>query len=504
MRRRAASSKAFPAPTGGWDTSTPQAEMAEDRAILMENWFPDTDRVVLRKGSAEHVTGIGALVETLMTYRAEDGTEQLFAIADGDIYDVTSPGTAGSPVVTGLSNSRWEWTQFGTAGGQYLIAVNGVDAPRLYDGTTWSTTSITGPTQANFTWVAAHQRRLWFGLADSLTVYYLAVDSIAGAATAFYLGPLAASGGSTVAMGTWTRDGGEGMDDACVFVTTQGELFLYTGTNPADASTWSMVGIFRLGRPLGKRCLTKLGGELVLLTEDGVLPMSKAISAERSQQGAIAFSKNINSAVNDAVRLYRTNHGWQPIVHSAERQLIINIPVTSTTAEQFVFNTISGAATKFTGWNARCFAVMGNDLYYGNDGVVYKANTGATDNGSAIEADCIQAFSYFSSPSTNKYFKRVDVLMQSIADPSPSVQVYTDFNMGTFIASPSQTPTSVALWGSAIWGTSVWGSAGSVWRAWRIVEGYGRAGALRLKVSTTVGQPAWMATHWTYLTGGSL
>src|SRR3546814_18568153 len=83
----------------------------------------------------------------------------------------------------------------GTAGGQFLLIMNGVDTPRTFNGTSWANASITGPTQANLVWCNLHQRRLWFGEQDSLTAWYLAVHSISGAASSFSLAGIAKLGG---------------------------------------------------------------------------------------------------------------------------------------------------------------------------------------------------------------------------------------------------------------------------------------------------------------------
>ena len=49
MSRRAASSAATPAPTGGWDTSTPLADMKPDRAILMDGPLVPEARIRLAR-----------------------------------------------------------------------------------------------------------------------------------------------------------------------------------------------------------------------------------------------------------------------------------------------------------------------------------------------------------------------------------------------------------------------------------------------------------------------
>jgi hypothetical protein len=73
-----------------------------------------------------------------MTYSG-GATDEMWAISDGEIFDVTSAGAVGAAAVsTGLTNSRWEYTNVTTAGGNYLYAANGVDKPLLYNGSTWT------------------------------------------------------------------------------------------------------------------------------------------------------------------------------------------------------------------------------------------------------------------------------------------------------------------------------------------------------------------------------
>lgn len=505
-RHRSAQSRSIQAPTAGLDTSAAWANMPEDRAIKLLNLFPDNDQVVLRAGSMTRVSGMPDTVSTLMTFASNTGTQKLFAATANNIYDVTPPAASATSVVSGMSNGRWQWTNYGTLGGQWLIAVNGVNEPRLYDGTTWAATAITGDAaQSTFTWVTAHQRRLWFGIKDSLDVCYLGTDAIAGAATMFYLGPVAQKGGHVIAMGTWTRDSGAGPDDVAVFVTSEGELLVYQGTDPSSVSTWGLVGVFDVGRPVGVRCLTKFGGDLMIVTENGVLPMSRATTTERAQQGMISFSSKVNKSLNESIRLYGGNFGWQIIVYPRGRMFVVNIPLAGTKSEQYVFNTLTGAACQFTGLDAKCWGLFDERLFFGTaDGRLVEADTGATDDGLPIDGDVIQAFSYFSSPGVEKAFKRVAPVIISSADPKPAVQVYTNFNLARFTAQPQQPISSDSLWGHAKWGVDKWQSVGRVWTNWIPVEGVGRAATIRIRMRVLKGRPAWVATTWSYIGGGSL
>lgn len=501
----ASTSVSLPPPVGGWDSRQSLADMPEDRAIIMENWFPGTDKVSVRRGNSAHATGMTGAVETLIEYTPLTAVGQLFAANGGNIYDVSSAGAIGAAVATGQTNDRWQQCQIGTAAGQFVRIVNGADTPLVYDGATWATTpAITGPTAANLIWINNHQRRMWIGEEDSLTAWYLPVNSIGGAATSFSLAGIA-SGGKLMGMGTWTRDSGTGMDDIAVFVTSEGEAIVYSGTDPASASTWSLIGVFRIGKPIGRRFMIKAGSDLILVTQDGFVPLSAVLSVDRSQSKKVALSDQIASEVNTNVRSNSSIFGWQPILYPKATMMIFNIPVSTSTYEQYVFNTITGAPCKFTGIPALCFGTMNDNLYWGGaDGTVNKFDDGANDLGANIVADCLQAFSYFGSPSQNKAFKSAEPIFESDGNPNAAIDMNTDFQVKAPTGTAQASPVTSALWGISKWGIGVWGTAGQIYRGWRGVRGVGRAGAIRIRISTNSAKPSWIATNFTFIRGGQL
>ena len=503
-RRATAISKPLPPPVGGWDTRESLADMPEKNAVIMENFFPSTDKVTIRRGCSSYATGMTGAVETLIEYVPLDASGELFAANNGSIYDVTGSGAVGSAVSTGHSNDRWQYAQLGTAAGQFVRLVNGTDTPLVYNGSTWATTpAITGPTVANLVWINKHQRRLWFGEKNSLSAWYLAVNSIGGAATEFSLAGIGS--GHIMAMGTWSRDSGDGMDDIAVFITSEGDAIVYQGTDPASTATWELIGNFQIGKPIGRRCLTKAGSDLVIITQDGFVPLSAVLSIDRSQTRLVALSDQINKAVNDAVRLYSSNFGWQPIVYPKGTMMLFNIPTSATASEQYVFNTITGAPCKFTGMSALCWALLNDDLYYGGpDGVVYKADTGESDKGANIEADCLQAFSYFGSPGLEKAFKMAECIFQSDGDPNAAIDWNVDFNILNPTTTAEAATVNSALWGVSKWGVGTWGTDGQIYRGWRGVRGTGRAGAIRVRINTNSARPSWISTNVLYQPGGML
>ena len=68
----------------------------------------------------------------------------------------------------------------------------------------------------------------------------------------------------------------------------------------------------------------------------------------------------------------------------------------NTSQVQYVQNFLNGAWTQFQGWNANCFEIFNDELYFGgNNGVVTNAYQGPADLVSPIVADMQCAFNYF-------------------------------------------------------------------------------------------------------------
>jgi hypothetical protein len=58
---------------------------------------------------------------------------------------------------------------------------------------------------------------------------------------------------------------------------------IFTGTNPADAANWKQQGRYFLSAPLGMNGHLQVGGDMLILTVDGIVPVSQAISKDAGQ-----------------------------------------------------------------------------------------------------------------------------------------------------------------------------------------------------------------------------
>lgn len=488
MVRATARSSSVPAPVGGLNDRDSIADMPKSDAVILDNWWPYPSYIGVRKGSADHATGFAGPVETIAEYLPPAGNAKLFAASNGGIYDVTSAGPIGAPMVSGLTSTWLQWQGITTPGGSFLYMVNGVDKPQLWNGTTWtavdgtSTPAITGVTTTSLVHVTLFKNRLFFVETNSLHIWYLPVNSIGGSASSIDLGSVFRKGGRIEACYTWTIDAGSGADDHFVIISSNGEVAVYRGTDPSSASDWSLIGVFTLGHPLGRRCGTKMGGDLVINSTEGLLPLSKALLSMTINRH-VALTDKIQNSISEATQAFGHLDGWQVELFPDANMMILNVPAGNGDNFQYLQNTITGAWTKFKGWDAKCWINAENGLFFGSDNAVVRAWSGTTDNGLGIVADVLPAFSEFSKQARNKFFTMVRPNILTNGKPSIDYGLNTDYAIQDPQGTLSYTAPTGMTWGAMVWGSMIWGGALVPLAAWQTVGAVSKSAAIRLRVN---------------------
>lgn len=503
-RQAVVRSATVPAPVEGWDASTALAAMKPLRAVQLKNWFPQPGYIEMRRGFDQHATGMGAStsIESLFAWEGP-ATSKMFAAGGSVIYDVTSaqPGTSS---VTGLTNARWQSVNFTTSAGAFVFIVNGADAERYYDGSSWTSPTITGSgfSAGDAIHLNVHKKRIWLIKKNSTKAYYLATEAVAGTATPFELGSNFSAGGHLMAMATWSVDAGSGPDDLACFISSKGQIAVYQGTDPASALTWELVGVFNLAPPIGRRCFVQYGTSPLLLTVSGVLQLSLSLKTDTAQLTASAISARILRAMNDAARNYKDNYGWELSVYPHGTRLIVNIPTDeNSTAVQYVMNTLTGAWCEQDSHNANCLLVYSGNLYFGgNDGRVYKADTGSADYTTPITAVGQTAYQALFTAGNIKRFTMVEPLVTAEGTARPSVGISTDFNETSVLSTPSSAAAAASsLWDVAVWDVDVWGgSSATVVSDWTSTSALGRFASVKFQATTgsDVSIGVWGSSKW--------
>lgn len=501
-------STAFPAPVGGLNDRDPLAAMPVEDAVILENWWPEPSRLTVRDGYRDFASGFTGPVDTIVEYAPPSGLNEVFAASNGAIYDISFGGTIGAPEVSGLGNNRWQSAKLSTPGGNFLYLFNGVDKPQLYNGTTWQAVdagstpiAITGVATTSLVQGCVFKNRLFMVERDSMRAWYLPVSSVGGAATALDLGAIFQRGGWLVGMYTWTIDAGSGADDHAVFISSEGEVVVYSGNDPSTAANWNMIGLFYLGKPIGRRCAVKFGGDLLIICETGVMPLGRSLLSSAIDRRASIVDK-IQNSINAAVSQYRNNFGWELCIHPEKNAILLNIPAGPNF--QYAQNTLSSAWTKFTGWSANTFADTEAGLLYGDSNSVKQAWSGKVDGTEMIVADVLQSFQSFGSPANNKYFTMVRPFLRSDGTPSILYAVNGDYVPVDPTGVLSFSPPTGMTWGQMVWGNMTWGGEFRQLGGWNTVGGVYYAAALRMKVQSNASDVEWASTSFVYQQGGLL
>lgn len=390
------------APIGGLNARDSLDTMGALDAIVMDNYIPLDTRVALRKGFVNYVT-TDHPVPTLAEYKSTAGNKFL-AVSNGKCYNITTKSSVVEYDAI-FTNSRCQTVQYKDR----LFFMNGADTPKVFylgdnnteiledwgfSGTNLTATKIiAGAVSKNF---------LWFIERDTLKVWYSATaGNISGTLNAFDLSGIARLGGKLVAVACWTQDGGQGIDDLTVFITSEGEALVYAGINPNSADSWILKGSYRISKPIGYNCTMQYQGDIIVISEDGYIPLSRALPKDKANASQVSFSDKIRGLVLDRTQTNKDKKGWQGILYGRGGYAIFNVP-SDNQYEQHVINVNTGAWCRFTNIRSMCWCIFKDRIYFGSDKGVYLFDEGYSDDGMYIAGNIEQAFSNLGTPNLKK------------------------------------------------------------------------------------------------------
>lgn len=343
-----------------------------------------------------------------------------------------------------------------------------------------SSITITGVTTSLLTQVWLHKSRLFFVEKDSLSAWYLPAAAIGGAASELDLGSIFKRGGVLTFGASWSLDSGAGLDDVAVFVTSNGEIAVYEGDDPSDANNWRLAGVYEISRPLNKHSFFKAGGDLAILTEDGIIPVSEALRKDRAALQAVAISYPIEDAWKAAVANRTADYPITPTLWQSQALLMIGVSGSGGVA--YVANARTGAWCRYTGWDVRCGAVANDRLYFGTaGGKVMRGQSGGADDGLAYTGRYVPKFTEAGTRQV-KVANHAGITVKATESPNFRMACFSNYEIGTYPTATSLNVETGDVWGTGVWGTFIWGSgaaeyAYTVWKAVR-ASGYSLAPAV--------------------------
>ena len=501
----------LPAPVGGLNKRDSLDTMSETDAIVMDNYFPNNNSVSLRKGYTSHYKTENPFL-TLASYKKYNA-DRLIGISGGKAYNLTSKNSVETYEDVSFQNNRCQTVQYKDR----LFFMNGTDTPKIFyvddiEGDCFENWNFSG-TNLNDQKIiagAVSKQFMWFIEKGSMVVWYSKeAGNISGELYRFDLSQTARFGGYLMAVCCWTVDGGQGIDDLTVFITSEGEVLVYAGSNPNSANDWQLKGSYKISRPIGYKCTLNYQGDIVVITDDGYLPLSKVLPLNQAGNSAVAFSDKIRGLVLERTASNRNKEGWQGIIYPRGGYALFNVPA-SRNFEQHVININTGAWCRFTNIKAHCWELFSGRLYFGSDHGVYLFDNGYSDDGAHILGEVRQAFSNLGT----NVLKKIQLLNpRTKSSTSYALVIYTDVDFEEQKSSFAENLGNMGItrWGDVPWscsdnqiGTKWQTLRGSIRSQWIANSATGFKISIVFKTKTRGNQIEWFDTGVRYETGSGI
>lgn len=474
----------IPAPIGGLNTVSAGLQLPPSDCVLSYNLIASESGLRARLGYEERCTGLTGTtdnsVRTVIPFTGSTtGSGALFVTTETGIWDVTAGGTSPTQVfafasATGRAGYGVS-TVVVTAAGYFLLYADEVNGLHVYSesGASWSAvTQGAGPTQidgiapSRFVFVMSFKSRVWFVERDSPNAWYLPTGQIYGTATKFPLGSVFREGGTLVGLWNWTYDGGSGLDDSLVAVSSGGDVLVYQGTDPSGASTFGLRGVWQIGStPGGRRIGASLGGELLLLSRQGLAPMSRLVVGS---VGTVEYATaKVANLLNRLMATKSDEITWAVVQNPEDNALMVLIPRGGDADDlQLVQAQASRGWFPFRSLPIHSAAVWEGQLWFGTTDGRVCLHSGYVDN--LLLADSTYDpvdWSLITAPTTlgtpnHKIVSLIrPLIIAEAAGSSFEAQARYRYDLTELDQVAVVIAGGAGTWDTAVWDTDVWGGA---------------------------------------------
>lgn len=471
------------APLGGLNTVSPASVMPESDCAVAWNLIPGELGLEARPGYAEWCTGLtGTLTSEVRSILPFSGSletkDRLFATTSSGIWGVSS--STGSPTLLMAFATTSNDAGYGVAkavviaAGHFLLYCDEENGLYVYTESTdaWTKvamgaagTEISGVDPASFVNVAVFKNRVWFTAKNSTKAWYLAASSIYGAATAFDFGAQFRAGGTLVGLWNWTYDGGAGIDDSLVALSSGGDVAIYQGTDPASATTFGLKGVWYVGDTLkGRRVVTDFGGDVLILSRLGLVPLSRLVVGTETTDASLYATAKINNLFVGTAAAYGGLHGWSVQVHPTANCLLVTLPYDGAQIRQLALSSSAKGWWPWRGLPILSAATWNGELYFGTrDGKVCR-NTGYVDNlsrtssssYSAVAWSILPAFQNLGRPTQKQLQTIRPTILGGIANASVSATAKYNYDFTEPSAPSGNGGGGAGAWDSGVWDSATW------------------------------------------------
>lgn len=449
----------YPAPTLGLVTTASMGAAPSGSASILENWMMTLTGARVRGGSVRRsLAADGGAIRSAFKYKY-GGLEKMFMATNSGIYDMTAPAAppaTTAAAVSGLASGDWCAFQQTNAGTSYLVCFNGTDDRRLFNGVSWGTSPAitfsdsTTMASLNYGWIFKNRQFLIKN--GSLDAYYLDLNAVGGAALVFPLGGVLKKGGSLLMGFSWSIESGDGPNEYCAFVTTEGEVAIYSGSNPSDANDFALKGVYQIGKPLGKNAQIKSGSDVLVATIDGLTPISQIFQRDRQTLALVSMSRAIEKEWKIAANA--VPRGWTLTLWPEQNLVFVAFPENTVLPDTtFVFNVLNNKWSIIKNWAASAYQTLQGSLFFGSiGGYCWQGDTSGSDNGAPFFATYLSQFTAAGEFSQEKTASKAQMSFRAKTEPNVKLFARADYDLSR----PSYGVVSVGDAGSSEWDVGLW------------------------------------------------
>lgn len=479
----------MPPPYGGLDLVSPIDNMDPAFALDLVNVFPGGGAPTVRLGYEQFANLSSANpIKTLASLNKADGTAVLVAATDTALYSVNSSGVVTTRTgATVPTNGEWQHTIYNNR----IYLCNGTNNVQVWDGSsaTFSDVTFTGVTLSNLIGVTSYRERLYFIEKNTSKVWYGGVQitgtSGTPALTSNDFSYVFTRGGYLVGIGTFSTTSSTSAQEYFWACSSEGEVVFYTGTSPADATTWWQVQRHDIGTPLGYRAFIRVRNDVWAITAQGIVPFSGLFQSD-PEAALKMVSDKVNPLISDQAALTPFDAKWTGFFWAQGRRVYISVPRTGTSCTFLVYSIDTKGWTEFHLYdNEHCVTSCAyeNLPFYGSSvGIIWQGETGQADAVTATDSQSIAysgktAFSFYGSRGNYKAFKDIRPILKSRRGITLNLGLDVDFKRAPAVTTVATAAGAYTPWGSP-WG-SPW-SGGTEWIFDRFaVKGQGHCAAVR-------------------------
>jgi hypothetical protein len=393
-----------------------------------------------------------------------------------------------------------------SSGGPSGTSTGIVDGSAHWDYVSAASASVIGPSLADqnlgytadpslFAYVTTWKSRVWLVEKDTSRAWYLGAGAVYGTATSFDFGGQFKSGGVLLSLHKWSYDGGGGLDTLLVAASGAGDVVGYQGTDPTSSSTFGIKGSWFVGGfPYGRRVAKQHGGDILLLSTLGPIPLSELVAGKTVEQASLATTRKVRNLFNLYVSTRKTLRGWAMDIHPTENVLMVTVPANpGEPTIQFVMSLANGAWFQFRDLPILSMGVWNGQLYFGttdgrlciNDGYVDARLLSDASSYTPVKYSLLTSFQSLG----NARNKQVVLVRPTVFSDTPNADAQATVRYGYNLIEPDA-PTGSGTsgsgtWDSAVWDADVWGGEYTPTQKLQGASGMGREVALALRGNAT-------------------